>query len=160
MILRVVTTLAALALTGCSAGMLLSPAIESWEAEVHGVPIRYKLVTGLGNLGGSAAWFGGVCTIAIDAGLLDGLQVVVASHEVGHCLDLALLDFDHNGWRDEGCVFGSYYCSPWEGFAEGYSEAYLATCLYARRPLGLLPDDGIDCEPPHPRDVTPGSVLR
>jgi hypothetical protein len=149
----------ALLLGGCGyLGMYSGQAIEEWSAEVAGMPVHYRLVTG--SLDGSAAYVLGHCTIALNVDLPRDLLTFVAAHEIGHCLDGAQLGWSSNGWRDEGCIYGSYYCSSREGFAQGYAYAYLEACFFARSPLGLLPADERDCVLPDPSSVTPAQADR
>ena len=156
MILRVVVALLALALTGCDVVMYLSPAIESWEAEVMGIPVVYKLVRGNDVYGGVMTWTGGVCRIALDVRLEGDEQVMVAAHEIGHCIDGAHLGWSSNGWGNAGCFhFGKHYCDPKEGFAQAWAHAYVLACGHARSPLGLRPGDGVECGLPDPRSIDP-----
>ena len=145
-------------LCGCGAvEMMLAPAIAQWETEVYGMRVVYRTVAD-GQWAGVATWLFGTCTIVLNANLSTEQLVHVAAHELAHCLDGAYLNWSHNGFADEGCNFewsNGYHCTPREGFAEAYAETYLKKCGYARGPLGLRPDDGIECELPDPRDVKP-----
>lgn len=154
--------LVALAVLLCGCGqlrMVMGPADESWDAEVAGLPVHYRLVdVSDPQWLGTGIWFAGRCTITIVTSVDEGVQVLVAAHELGHCLDAAYLGGSHNDFGGYGCRWGSYFCPPGEGYAEAYSRSYLYHCQLARSPLGLQPGDGIECELPDPRSVVPGAV--
>lgn len=151
--------LLALLLTGCSwAGLMMGPATDSWRSEVMGLQVVYKIVPKRTDMAGAASWFAGICTIAI-ANTVEGDHLAwVAAHELAHCIDGAYLGWSSNGFRNEGCVFGRHFCAPHEGYAEAWARRYMDTCGFARSPLGLLPEDWIECELPDPRSVTPETV--
>ena len=80
-------------------------------------------------------------------------RAALLAHEVGHCLDGAVLEYGHGGFGSEGRAYGPYYASPVEGFAEAFSRAYLAKCGVNLAPLGYGP--GPACEVPDPRGIRP-----
>ena len=137
-----------------------APTLDVWEADVGGLQLRYHLVDlrSLPVLGYAQADFReGTCNIFIDAWLNRGLPRVhkeVVLHEVGHCVDLFELGFDHNGFYREGCMYGDYYCDPAEGYAETWRYAYLATCGTDLHSIGYRQADGSPCDLPDPRSVT------
>ena len=90
-----------------------------------------------------------------DSAAPQSVRTVVA-HEVGHCLDKFVLETKHNGFADEGCLYGKYWCKPNEGFANFYAH-YAVNLCGSLKPLGWpLEDDPATCdELPHPRTATP-----
>ncbi|SEI59957.1 hypothetical protein SAMN04488058_10193 [Deinococcus reticulitermitis] len=80
-------------------------------------------------------------------------RAALLAHEVGHCLDGAVLEYGHGGFGREGRVYGAYYASPAEGFAEAFARAYLAKCGLNLAPLGY--GEGPACEVPDPREIRP-----
>jgi hypothetical protein len=145
-----------------------APRVASWEAPVGDLHLHYHLVDlrELPTLGYAVRdYWQRRCHIYIDVWLtevshLKLLEVVL--HEVGHCVDLLTLDFDHNGFVSEGCFFGDYYCDPAEGYAESWRYAYLAKCGANLGAVGFrfgrigLADE--PCELPDARRVEPARV--
>lgn len=145
-------------LNGCGyLGMFSGPAIEEWDSIVEGMPVHYRIVQKQNDNVGAAVILLGRCTIAIDVRLSHDERIKTAAHELGHCIDGLKLNWSSNGWRNEGCYWGEHYCPPKEGFAEGFSNAYLLKCKWATSPLGLQPGDGIECKLPDPKSIVPGS---
>lgn len=149
-----------LLLVGC--GLNFPEAISEHDAEVLGVNIRYRIVPD-GSLGGgmegSATYLPDRRVIQLERRrTLDrGTLVWLLAHEVGHCLDHYATGFSHGGFRNEGCAWGSYYCSPVEGFAETYAALYITRCGVRLAPLGY-PSGDTPCDVPHPSEVTPQIV--
>ena len=87
------------------------------------------------------------------------LRTVVA-HEVGHCLDKYVLGYTHNGFADEGCHYGAYWCRPNEGFANLYAHFVMDSCG-SLAPLGWpYGDDPATCDAlPHPAQATPDLIM-
>lgn len=158
--MRGVSVLLVLLLTGCSyTGLFLQQALYSWDAEVMGLNVHYRVVPDGNPHFGVAMLIGRNCTIVLTETAMEKMPVRVAAHEIGHCLDGAYLGWGHNGFGDAGCRWGAYYCSAKEGYAEGWARTYLAACGLARSPLRLMPGDGVECELPDPRAVTPDSFM-
>ena len=84
----------------------------------------------------------------------------VVAHEVGHCLDRYVLGYNHNGFADEGCHYGAYWCRPNEGFANLYAHFVMDRCG-SLEPLGWpLGDDPATCDTlPHPAQATPDLIM-
>lgn len=126
----------------------------SLRATVHGVVLDYQFTSLTGRqVQGTAGRAGQTCLVLLDMQSFVADAARVVSHEVGHCLDEFVLGGTHNGFQQEGCVWGAYFCNPSEGYAEAYSRAYLAKCGPLLTPLGFPVGDGA-CEPPDPRSVT------
>jgi hypothetical protein len=151
----------------------------TWQADVAGLNLRYHIVDlrGYPTLGYvQADWETRTCLIYIDAWLLETAlenQLEVVLHEVGHCIDLFVLGFDHNGFRDEGCLLGEYFCDAAEGYAESWRYAYTLSCgldphavgyhhtratYYAVSTRGNAEPRQASCTFPDPRSVTVDKV--
>ncbi len=118
-----------------SAEQLRSLSAETWSAKVHGLELRYHLVSleGFSSLGYFVfAKETQTCHIYIDTWLAQHASraehLAVVFHEVGHCVDATKLRFSHNMFVREGCAYGAYYCAPAEGYAEAWRYAYTARC--------------------------------
>ena len=89
------------------------------------------------NVAGIAHLGNGSCAIGIDPAYILGVDpshkaryflAIVLAHEIGHCIDWLELSFDHNGFKDEGSVYGDYYATPAEGYAETYARTWVKRC--------------------------------
>lgn len=115
---------------------------DTWQADVAGMKLKYHIVDlkGYPALGYVRAdWENRTCLVYIDAWLLETTlehQMEVVLHEVGHCVDLFILSFDHNGFSNEGCLLGDYYCKAAEGYAESWRYAYTVDCGLNPRAVG------------------------
>ena len=118
-----------------SAAQLRDLPAESWSANVGGLHLRYHRVSleGFSSLGYFV--FSAdtqTCHIYIDTWLASytspAEHLAVVFHEVGHCVDAVTLRGSHNAFARAGCVYGAYYCSPAEGYAEAWRYAYTARC--------------------------------
>lgn len=153
--IRILAITSMLLLSGCTFAGLPT---EEWDTELLGVPVHYRISQG--KVRGSSVVIFGQCTIALNTNLSSDERILVAAHEVGHCFDGTKLGWSSNQFGDAGCEYGSYYCSPREGYAEAYARAYiLGTCGWAASPLGLQPGDGKECDLPDPHSVRPESRL-
>lgn len=147
-------------LSGCATlSMHYAPPIKSWETHLEGMRVEYKIVDRHKH-SGTAVYAFGTCSITLSTSVTHLYKhlVLAAAHEVAHCLDGSQLGWSHNGFEDEGCELGDYFCAPAEGFAETWALAYIDKCGYARDPLGLIPPDERPCELPDPRTVTPSDI--
>lgn len=146
-------------------GRLPGTAPSSFPATVHGVHVEFRLVApgALPNSAAGMSWpVPGGCVVELDAGQFatnpDWANLTVP-HEVGHCLDRALLGGSHGGFAGEGAVFGPYYAAPGEGFAQAYAALYRQRCGLSLRPLGWVDSRAPVCDaPPRPEDVRPALV--
>ena len=139
-------------------------AVDTWNTEVEGMKITYRMVAGTEKdtiAGVTVIWLDR-CIITLNNYIISSENfifnrdylVFVASHEIGHCVDRLKLNYNHNGFTDEGCRFGSYFCKPPEGFAEAFSYNYVAKCGMATSPLGLkYYRDDVECELPDENKV-------
>lgn len=149
-------TLLLLALTSCaSINAFSARAIEQWTVEIYGMSVHYRRVNIPMDVLGAAMAVGRNCTIVLNINMEPQHEPFVAAHELGHCIDMVYLNWDHNGFTDEGCIVGDHYCPPWEGYAQTYAMLYNAHCGNAKKPLGLPTKTNINCELPHPRSATP-----
>ena len=133
--------------------------MDSWQTTVSGVPVTYHFL----DLGGWPAlaytlteWRTGSCHVYLDVWLFNSPEELVnlILHEVGHCVDIFALGFDHNGlgWGD--CTENRHDCRPEEQYAEAWRKAYLSACGTNLYVLGLSNEQEHDCELPDPRAVT------
>ena len=141
-------------LAACS----MSPSIysDSWSMSVMGVSMDVYIVPDLAEYRGLARMNSNSCTIRIasKATNLIPVYVSVLSHEIYHCLDYFTLDYDHNGFKDEGCQYGNHYCSPTEGYAKFGAEIYMNECGLDYDSLSNL-KNGMDGCFVSPRDILP-----
>ena len=86
---------------------------------------------------GEAHFSNNGCAIRIDPRYILGANpsaksqlhlAVILAHEIGHCMDWLELGFDHNGFKDEGSMYGDYYATPAEGYAETYARTWVKRC--------------------------------
>lgn len=127
-----------------SAAQLQTLPGKTWSARVNGLRLRYHLVSleGLSSLG-YFVFSKGTCHIYIDTWLASHASraehLSVVFHEVGHCVDAAKLRSTHNAFERDGCVYGTYYCAPAEGYAEAWRYAYMTRCGLNTSAIGYDP---------------------
>ncbi len=133
--------------------------LKSWSAEVAGVPVVYHFVdlNGWDTLAyAQTEWPAQRCHVYLDVWLFNSPSELVklALHELGHCVDLFVLDFDHNGvgWGD--CGADSHACRPEERYADAWRAAYLSACGASLYPVGFVDEAEQACALPDPRAVT------
>jgi len=146
------------------------------EADVFGVNVRYSFphddLNYLSNRDGTR-YVGMVvyeplergCNVLLrrsyfDEADADSLRTVVA-HEVAHCLDKYVLEHTHNGFANEGCHYGDYWCKPNEGFANFYAH-YMVDLCGSLAPVGWPLEEGQEatCDAlPHPSQATPEQMM-
>lgn len=135
-------------------------AAKSWQAEVDGVQVMYHLVDlkGLPTLAYiKAALRSQRCHIYLDNWLLNSRSELMdlVLHEVGHCIDVFKLGFDHNGMSWGDCTEDEHTCRPEERYAEAWRESYLNTCGSSLNSLGFPDEDPHVCTLPDARAVPP-----
>ncbi|NJK44614.1 MAG: hypothetical protein HC933_10310 [Pleurocapsa sp. SU_196_0] len=144
----------------------MSPvASDQWTATIRGHEIQFEArdvaSVGYGGHDGLALAVGqgNRCSITLSRTAVNRLDLAaILAHEVGHCLDHLELGWSHNGFRDEGRLYGEFFGDPAEGYAETYGRAYLETCGTLLEPLGWkFKRDGA-CDLPAPHAVTPSMV--
>lgn len=141
------------------------------QAEVFGVNVRYSFphddLDYLSNRDGKH-YVGMVvyeplergCNVLLRRSYFDKADAssvrTVVAHEVAHCLDKYVLEKKHNGFADEGCHYGAYWCKPNEGFANFYAH-YMVDLCGSLAPVGWPLEDGqATCDAlPHPSLATP-----
>ncbi len=128
---------------------------------VGGIPITYKLKV-LNKYAGYANFKVSYCQITLDPTDLTSERnaTVIIAHEYAHCVDLFKLKFSHNGFRNEGAIYGNYFARAQEGYAETYARMYIQKCGYTTS--WFSPPEqfnfGPACDGPDPRTVTPDKV--
>ncbi|MFC4427535.1 hypothetical protein [Deinococcus navajonensis] len=154
-------------LTACAPAVFSAP---GWQAVVLDTRVTVRLVDAREfgycsvTLVGCTVPVGRDCLVLLDRRyFLNGTprqQTLLLAHEIGHCLDGSRLAYSHGGFHDAGRVYGAYYASPVEGFAEGYARAYLAACGTNLAPLGWTRagEAAAGCVIPDPRQVRPPSA--
>lgn len=152
------TLLASLALSACSPRVLQA---DGWSLQAEGMEVRVRLVPSkefrvcAETLVGCTVPLGDSCLIMLDAPyFLEGTprqRTLLLAHEFGHCLDGHVLKYSHNRFGEQGTVYGEYYRSAVEGFAEAYARAFIAKCGYNLASLGF--QQGERCEWPDPSNV-------
>ena len=135
---------------------------SGWDITVLNTRASVKLVnaTEFGfckdRLVGCSIPMGQGCVIMLDRTYFlngtDRQRALLLAHEFGHCLDGSKLLYSHNRFGDAGKMYGQYYASASEGFAEAYARAYIEKCGLNLAPLGW--GQGETCELPDPRGVT------
>jgi hypothetical protein len=123
-----------------------------WTTQVWDTSITWRW-TNPGALGGTRggeafpAIGGNSCVVDIDPALSRNQLSMVAAHEAGHCLAGKYLI-----WGFPRPDLGPYYDNPFEGFAQTYALAYLASCGQSLKALGWVDLRPSNCEhPPDPR---------
>lgn len=150
-------------LTACAPAVFSAP---GWHTAVWGTRMTVRLVDARdfgycsARLVGCTVPVGRDCLVLLDRRYFLGgtprQQTLLLAHEVGHCLDGSRLAYSHGGFGDAGRVYGAYYASPIEGFAEAYAHVYLAACGTNLAPLGWAGARGGEaCAVPDPRGVRP-----
>ena len=136
--------------------------IESWQAEVDGVQVRYHFIDLKGWPDMAYArveWRAQRCHVYLDIWLLNSRSELVklALHEVGHCVDSFNLGFDHNGMGWGDCAKNAHDCRPEERYAEAWRDSYLSACGSNLYPLGFPDEEPDICALPDARAV-PGDT--
>lgn len=149
--------------TACAPTVWRAP---GWEFEVMGVKGVVRLVPAKDfgfckpHMIGCAAPVGHSCLVMLDKDKWDSrsdkYRTLLLAHEIAHCLDGSVLEYSHNGFKDEGKVYGQYWAAPAEGFAEAFAQAYYAACGANMAPLGY--GEGPACEIPDPRSIDPKNL--
>lgn len=139
---------------------ITTPSLTQWDATVRGQAVTYHVIDAVNRA--DAMVLMGRCNVYVDRPLYEdfiagaGKGIIpVAAHELGHCLDGLELRWSSNGFRDEGCALGPYFCTPREGFAQTYMFTFIDACGWDAPSLGLTPGVPGSCELPDPQDATP-----
>ncbi|THF70523.1 hypothetical protein E7T06_07410 [Deinococcus sp. Arct2-2] len=150
--------LLAVFLSACS---VTAPPRDSgqWTTTVFDTSITWRWVApgGLGPNWGYAnsAPGGGSCVVDLDPALARDVLVRVAAHEAAHCFAGRYLI---SGFPRPD--LGPYYNTPFEGYAQTYALAYLATCGESLAPLGWVdPRPALCASPPDPRSIRQPETL-
>lgn len=128
---------------------------------VDGIRVEYALSSTPAPVVGYAYYLGTKCKIVIDPGFFNKKSpefVLVLAHEFGHCQDFFKLDFSHNSFGNQGCVWDKHFCRPSEGFAQAYALAYIDKCGTNANIFnfpGWPTVDAPPCDVPDPRTIRP-----
>ena len=125
--------------------------------DVGGIPITYKLEV-MNKYAGYANFKGSYCQITLDPTDITSERnaTVIIAHEYAHCVDWFKLKFSHNGFRNEGAIYGEYFARAQEGFAETYARMYIQKCGHSTAWFSPPAEYtfGTPCEGPDPSTVT------
>lgn len=130
---------------------------------VGGIPVAYVSAPLESEYAGRATRFPTYCRIIIanryDISSPSQIARYVA-HEYAHCYDYFKLGKSHNVFKNEGCIFGNYFCDPAEGYAQTYQVAFTLKCgtdlSYFKVPYIVNFQGG--CLPPDPASITPETI--